>query len=353
MKHILVTGGAGFIGSHLVRRLVSRYTDRYQIVNLDGLTYAGNPANLYDVESADNYIFEHGDIRDRDFLASLFMKYEFFGIFHLAAESHVDRSIEAPAVFMETNVLGTANLLDAAREAWGSDVRRKCFCHISTDEVYGSLSDTDAPFTEETPYAPRSPYAASKAAADHLVRAYYNTYGLPVKMTNCSNNYGSHQFPEKLIPVCISRIRDQQPIPVYGDGRNIRDWLHVEDHARALDLVFHEGRVGESYNIGGGAEMRNLDLVHSLCRNVDRLLGREAGEAERLITFTEDRLGHDHRYAIDFSKIRKELGWQPSISLEEGLSSTIDWYLNNQQWIDNIRTGRYQGVIARETKASA
>lgn len=342
MKNLLVTGGAGFIGSHLVRRLVNRYRDHYTVVNLDSLTYAGNLANLRDVVKTDNYIFRQGDIRDRSFLSNLFSEFDFAGVFHLAAESHVDRSIESPAVFVETNVLGTVNLLDSARVAWEGKMEQKCFCHISTDEVYGSLAEDDDAFLETTPYNPRSPYAASKAAADHMVRAYYNTYGLPVKMTNCSNNYGSHQFPEKLIPVCISKIRNGEPIPVYGDGRNIRDWLHVEDHARAIDLVFHRGRVGEAYNVGGDAEVRNIDLVRTLCRISDRLLTRPEGTAETQITFVKDRPGHDHRYAIDYSKLHGELGWKPETTLEVGLTNTVRWYLENDDWLADIHSGRYR-----------
>jgi dTDP-glucose 4,6-dehydratase len=349
MKSVLVTGGAGFIGSHLVRRLVREYAGVYRVVNLDGLTYAGNPANLRDVEAADNYLFREGDIRDRAFLAQLFSEFDFVGVFHLAAESHVDRSIESPAVFVETNVLGTVNLLDAARVAWGESMEGRCFCHVSTDEVFGSLGDHDEAFHETTPYDPQSPYAASKAAADHMVRAYHNTYGLPVKLTNCSNNYGSHQFPEKLIPVCISRIKNRQPIPVYGDGKNIRDWLHVEDHVRAIDLVFHRGSVGTSYNVGGDAEVRNIDLVRTICQITDKLLKQAAGSAEELITFVKDRPGHDHRYAIDFSKLESELGWTPEVSLEDGLASTVEWYLQNGQWIADIESGRYRELA--EVKA--
>jgi len=342
VKNILVTGGAGFIGSHLVRRLVKEYTNRYRIVNLDCLTYAGNPENLKDVETASNYAFRRGNICHRDFLKSLFQEYQFDGVFHLAAESHVDRSIESPAVFVETNILGTVNLLDAARECWQENFADKCFCHISTDEVFGSLTETDPAFHETTPYSPRSPYAASKASADHMVRSYFHTYGLPIKLTNCSNNYGSHQFPEKLIPVVISKIQQKEPIPVYGDGRNIRDWLHVSDHARALDLVFHKGKVGESYNIGGDAEVRNIDLVTTLCDVADELLGRQSGSSRELISFVRDRPGHDHRYAINFQKIRDELDWKPKVQLVSGLRATVQWYLNNQQWIEDIRSGTYQ-----------
>lgn len=341
LETILVTGGAGFIGSHVVRHFVRTYADRYRVVNLDKLTYAGNLANLKDLEDAPNYRFVRGDILDREFLRELFGQNDIKGVLHLAAESHVDRSIESPATFVETNVLGTVNLLDAARAAWErrDDVT---FCLISTDEVFGSLGPQGY-FREDTPYDPKSPYAASKAAADHLARAYHNTYGLPVKLTNCSNNYGSHQFPEKLIPLCISRIVNRQPIPVYGKGDNVRDWLHVEDHALALDLVFHHGCVGESYNIGGNAEMKNIDLVRELCRVADVRLGRAEGTSERLITFVKDRPGHDFRYAVDFQKIESELGWTPTVSLPEGLDRTVGWYLENLDWVEDIRSGRYRG----------
>jgi dTDP-glucose 4,6-dehydratase len=347
MKNLLVTGGAGFIGSHLVRRLVTRYRGRYRVVNADCLTYAGNLENLRDIEKAENYVFRKYDIRDRAFLNSLFSEFNFAGVFHLAAESHVDRSIEAPAIFVETNVLGTLNLLDAARLAWDGDYDNRCFCHISTDEVFGSLSEHEEPFHESTPYSPQSPYAASKAGADHLVRAYHNTHNLPVKLTNCSNNYGSHQFPEKLIPLCISKLRDRRAIPVYGDGSNIRDWLHVDDHVSAIDLVFHHGRIGHSYNIGGDSEVRNIDLVRKICQITDRLLGQEIGCSEKLIKFVADRPGHDHRYAINFSKIQSELGWRPEILLDQGLTKTIQWYLENDQWIDGIHSGRYREAAQR------
>lgn len=340
MNTVLITGGAGFIGSHVVRHFVRSYVDRYRVLNLDKLTYAGNLSNLEDLAHAPNYRFVQGDILDRDLLRVLFQENEIKGVFHLAAESHVDRSIESPAAFVETNVLGTVNLLDAARAAWkGQD--DVTFCLISTDEVFGSLGPQGY-FREDTPYNPKSPYAASKAAADHLARAYHNTYGLPVKLTNCSNNYGSHQFPEKLIPLCITKIVNLEPIPVYGTGENVRDWLHVEDHARALDAVFHKGRVGESYNIGGNAEMRNIDLVRELCRIVDGRLNRPSGTSEQQIAYVVDRPGHDFRYAVDFKKIEKELGWRPTVSLSEGLDRTVAWYLANLDWIEDIHSGRYR-----------
>jgi dTDP-glucose 4,6-dehydratase len=322
---ILITGGAGFIGSHLVRLFVRKYP-HYKIVNLDALTYAGNLDNLRDVESASNYAFEHGDITDVAFLKNLFERYQFDGIIHLAAESHVDRSISNPLAFVETNVLGTVNLLNAARQQWGDHPAGKRFYHVSTDEVYGSLGD-EGYFTETTPYDPRSPYSASKASSDHFVRAYHHTYGLPAVISNCSNNYGSHQYPEKLIPVVIHKIRDNQPIPVYGDGKNTRDWLWVEDHAGAIDVIYHNGKPGETYNIGGNNEWKNIDLVEKLCDIVDDILKRPAGSSRKLITFVKDRPGHDHRYAIDASKLRRELGWGPSIKFEEGFRQTAEWYL--------------------------
>lgn len=339
MKPVLITGGAGFIGSHVVRNFLN-LPQNYRVVNLDKLTYAGNLENLKDVEQNPNYIFEQGDITQREFVFSLFEKYQFEGVVHLAAESHVDRSIDHPGEFVETNVLGTMHLLDAARTFWGAEQQR-CFCHVSTDEVFGSLDD-EGYFTESSPYDPQSPYAASKAAADHLVRAYHNTYKLPVKLTNCSNNYGSHQFPEKLIPLCINRILDSQSIPVYGEGLNVRDWLYVEDHAKAIAAVYHQGRVGESYNIGGNAEKRNIDLVKLLCRMADLELGRAEGTSEKLITYVKDRPGHDHRYAIDFSKVKSELGWQPTVSFEEGLQKTLRWYLQNKEWVSRVRSGAYR-----------
>jgi dTDP-glucose 4,6-dehydratase len=322
---ILVTGGAGFIGSHVIRLFVQKYP-HYKIVNLDALTYAGNPDNLRDVENAPNYAFEKGDITDKAFLENLFGRYQFDGIIHLAAESHVDRSISNPLAFVETNVLGTVNLLTAARKQWGTALEGKRFYHISTDEVYGSLGD-EGYFTETTPYDPRSPYSASKASSDHFVRAYHHTYGLPALISNCSNNYGSHQYPEKLIPVVIHKIRDNQPIPVYGDGKNTRDWLWVNDHANAIDVIFHKGKNGETYNIGGNNEWKNIELVEKLCDIVDDILQRPIGTSRKLISFVTDRPGHDHRYAIDASKLRRELGWEPSIKFEEGFRQTAEWYL--------------------------
>lgn len=339
---ILVTGGAGFIGSHVVRRFVTRYPE-YEIVNLDALTYAGNLENLRDVESSKNYRFLKADINDRELMVRLFEQEQFDGVIHLAAESHVDRSIADPLIFVRTNVLGTANLLNAAREVWtrgGSSTEGKKFYHISTDEVYGSLG-ADGFFTETTPYDPRSPYSASKAASDHLVRAWHHTYGLPVVISNCSNNYGSFQFPEKLIPLIIHNIKNEKPLPVYGKGENVRDWLWVEDHAAAIDLVFHRGKEGETYNIGGHNEWRNIDLVHLLCRIMDKKLGRSEGTSEQLITYVKDRAGHDLRYAIDASKIKNELGWEPSITFELGLERTVDWYLANSEWLNHVTSGAY------------
>lgn len=342
MKKILITGGAGFIGSHVVRLFVNKYPE-HQIVNLDKLTYAGNLKNLTDIEKANNYTFIKGDIQDKDFLTDLFQKEEITDVIHLAAESHVDRSISGPMEFILTNIVGTANLLEAARANWEGDDH--IFYHVSTDEVYGSLGD-EGFFYETTAYDPRSPYSASKASSDHLVRAYHHTYGLPIKISNCSNNYGSHQFPEKLIPLMINNIKNNKPLPVYGKGDNVRDWLWVEDHARAIDVIFHKGSIGETYNIGGWNEWTNIALVKEMCRIMDQKLGREQGTSEQLITFVKDRAGHDKRYAIDATKIKDELGWVPSLEFEEGLDKTIDWYLENEEWIKNVTSGDYQKYYA-------
>ncbi len=340
MKSILITGGAGFIGSHVVRRFVLRYPD-YHIVNLDVLTYAGNLENLKDIENRPNYHFEKVDINDAAAIKAVFEKHKPDGIVHLAAESHVDRSITDPLAFVRTNVFGTVNLLNAARELWGDDFSNKRFYHISTDEVYGTLGETGL-FTESTPYDPNSPYSASKASSDHFVRAYGETYDLPIVVTNCSNNYGPNHFPEKLVPLFINNIVNMKPLPVYGDGDYTRDWLYVIDHARAIDLVFHEGVNGETYNIGGFNEWKNIDLVRLLCKLMDEKLDRQAGASEELITFVKDRPGHDKRYAIDSTKIKEELGWEPSVTFEEGLALTIDWYMENQEWLSNVTSGDYQ-----------
>lgn len=340
-RHILITGGAGFIGSHVVRRFVTRYPD-YRIVNFDLLTYAGNLANLSDVEQAPNYTFVRGDICDAEAVGEVFRRYAIDGVIHLAAESHVDRSIRDPFTFARTNVLGTLTLLHAAREEWQGAWAGKRFYHISTDEVYGALGFGDKPFNEGTRYDPHSPYSASKASSDHFVRAFHDTYGLPTVVTNCSNNYGPYQFPEKLIPLLVNNIRLERPLPVYGRGENVRDWLHVEDHARAIDLIFHEGQSGETYNIGGGNEWRNIDLVRLIVRTTDRLLGRPEGASERLITYVTDRAGHDLRYAIDSSKLRRELGWEPAFRFEEGIEQTVRWYLENQEWMERITSGEYE-----------
>ena len=339
-KTLIITGGAGFIGSHVVRLFVNSYPD-YRIVNLDALTYAGNLENLKDMEQAPNYHFEKADICDAEAITGLFARYRPDGIIHLAAESHVDRSIQDPNALIRTNVMGTANHLNAARELWKEDYEGKRFYHVSTDEVYGSLGETGF-FLETTPYDPQSPYSASKAASDHLVRAYGNTYGLPFVLTNCSNNYGPNHFPEKLIPLFINNIQNNKPLPVYGDGKYTRDWLYVVDHARAIDKVFHQGKNGETYNIGGFNEWQNIDLVKLLCRQMDEKLGREPGTSDRLISYIKDRPGHDRRYAIDATKLNKELGWSPSVSFEEGLSKTIDWYLENEEWLKNVTSGDYQ-----------
>jgi len=339
-KNILITGGAGFIGSHVVRLMVNRYP-HYRIVNLDKLTYAGNLANLRDIEKSPNYLFVREDICDFEAMQRVFETYAIDSVIHLAAESHVDRSITDPFSFARTNVMGTLNLLEAARRTWKPG-EEYLFYHISTDEVYGSLPFGDILFTEETRYDPHSPYSASKAASDHFVRAYHDTYGLPIVISNCSNNYGPYQFPEKLIPLFINNIRHNKPLPVYGKGENVRDWLYVEDHARAIDLIFHKGKRGDTYNIGGFNEWKNIDLIKVLIRTVDRLLGRKEGESEKLITYVTDRAGHDLRYAIDSTKLKNELGWEPSLQFEEGIEKTVRWYLDNQEWLDEVTSGDYQ-----------
>ena len=337
MEKVLITGGAGFIGSHVVRRFIK--SKKYEVFNLDKLTYAGNLENLSDIEKDDNYNFVKGDICDYEFVMELFHRHDFDGIVHLAAESHVDRSISNPMAFIEANVIGTVTLLNAAKEAWnGLDGRR--FYHVSTDEVYGSLGSEDF-FTETTSYDPKSPYSASKASSDHFVRAYGNTYGLPFVLSNCSNNYGPNHFPEKLIPLMIHNIRNKKPLPVYGQGENIRDWLYVEDHARAIQLIYEDGQNGETYNIGGFNEWKNIDLVHLLCDLMDRKIGNTEGTSRELITFVTDRAGHDMRYAIDASKLQKELGWEPSLQFEEGLQRTIDWYFENEKWLEDVTSGDY------------
>jgi dTDP-glucose 4,6-dehydratase len=340
MKTILITGGAGFIGSHLVRFMVNTYPD-YHILNLDKLTYAGNLENLRDVEKKENYTFIKADINDESAILNVFKDHKIDGVIHLAAESHVDRSISNPTEFIYTNIVGTVNLLNAARHKWKGGMEDKLFYHVSTDEVYGSLGETGL-FTESTAYDPRSPYSASKASSDHLVRSYFHTFKLPVVISNCSNNYGGYQFPEKLIPLMIHNIRNNKPLPVYGQGLNVRDWLYVEDHAAAIDLIFHKGKRGETYNIGGNNEWRNIDLVKLLCRIMDKKLGREEGTSEKLITFVTDRAGHDLRYAIDSSKLQQELGWEPSLQFDEGLEKTVDWYLANEEWLNNVTSGDYQ-----------
>jgi dTDP-glucose 4,6-dehydratase len=341
MKNILITGGAGFIGSHVVRLFVNKYPE-YKIVNIDKLTYAGNLENLKDIENAPNYTFVKADICDFETVVAVFVKHNIDGVLHLAAESHVDRSIKDPFTFAKTNVLGTLSLLQAAKERWKENYNEKLFYHISTDEVYGALQFDETLFTEETKYNPHSPYSASKASSDHFVRAFHDTYGLPAIITNCSNNYGPYQFPEKLIPLFINNIRNNKPLPVYGKGENVRDWLYALDHARAIDIIFHKGKVGETYNIGGFNEWKNIDLIKVIIKTVDKFLGRNEGESEKLITYVTDRAGHDLRYAIDSSKLKNELGWQPSLQFEEGIEKTVKWYLENQQWLDNVTSGAYQ-----------
>ncbi|MDR3011463.1 MAG: dTDP-glucose 4,6-dehydratase [Sphingobacterium sp.] len=345
-KTIIITGGAGFIGSHVVREFVLKYPE-YHIVNLDALTYAGNLANLRDIEHLPNYTFVKVDITDAEKVLSTFKEYQPDGVIHLAAESHVDRSITDPLAFVMTNVIGTVNLLNSVKVIWKGNLEGKRFHHVSTDEVYGTLGETGL-FTEETSYDPHSPYSASKASSDHFVRAYHDTYGLPVVLTNCSNNYGPNHFPEKLIPLCIHNILNNKPLPIYGDGKFTRDWLFVIDHARAIDLVFHNGKNGDSYNVGGFNEWKNIDLVEELCKQVDEKLGRAQGTAAKLITFVKDRPGHDLRYAIDASRINRELGYKPSVTFEEGLSKTIDWYLNNQEWLDQVTSGEYQNYYQKQ-----
>jgi dTDP-glucose 4,6-dehydratase len=345
-KKILITGGAGFIGSHVVRRFVNNYPS-YHIYNLDALTYAGNLANLRDVEHASNYTFIKGDITDSGLVQALFTEHNFDGVIHLAAESHVDRSIANPMSFVTTNTIGTVVLLNAAKATWNGEFDNKLFYHISTDEVYGSLGE-EGLFTEETKYDPHSPYSASKASSDHLVRAYHDTYQLPIVISNCSNNYGSFQFPEKLIPLAINNIINNKPIPVYGKGDNIRDWLFVEDHASAIDEIYHKGLLGSTYNIGGHNEWKNIDLIHLLCRIMDKKLGKEEGSTSKLITFVKDRAGHDLRYAIDATKLKNELGWMPSLQFEEGLEKTVDWYLANEEWIGQVTSGEYQNFYEKQ-----
>jgi len=339
-RNILITGGAGFIGSHVVRRFVNQYPN-YNIINLDKLTYAGNLLNLTDIDSMSNYEFVRGDIVDAVFIDDLFKRYQFDAVIHLAAESHVDRSISNPMEFVMTNVIGTVNLLNAAKEHWKGDYDKKRFYHVSTDEVYGALGETGM-FTESTSYDPHSPYSASKASSDHFVRAYHDTYGLDVVISNCSNNYGSHHFPEKLIPLAINNLKNNKPVPVYGKGENVRDWLWVEDHARAIDVIFHGAKTGETYNIGGHNEWKNIDLIKLLCKIMDEKLGREAGSSEKLITYVTDRAGHDMRYAIDSTKLQENLDWVPSLQFEEGLAKTVDWYLENEDWLNNITSGDYK-----------
>ena len=345
-RNILITGGAGFIGSHVVRLFVTKYPE-YHIINLDKLTYAGNLANLADIEQQPNYTFVKADICDFEKILELFRQHSIDGVIHLAAESHVDRSIKDPFTFAQTNVMGTLSLLQAAKVSWDGQYDGKRFYHISTDEVYGALKFDGTFFTETTKYDPHSPYSASKASSDHFVRAFHDTFGMPTLVTNCSNNYGPYQFPEKLIPLFINNIRHNKPLPVYGKGENVRDWLYVVDHARAIDLIFHNGKVAETYNIGGFNEWKNIDLIRVLIKTVDRLLGRPEGASEKLITYVTDRAGHDLRYAIDSTKLKNELGWEPSLQFEEGIEKTVKWYLDNQEWLDQVTSGDYQGYYER------
>lgn len=346
MSNILITGGAGFIGSHVVRRMVKNYPN-YNIYNLDKLTYAGNLENLKDIEYEQNYHFIKADIQNAEEIDQIFKKYQIDHVIHLAAESHVDRSISNPIEFVMTNVVGTVNLLNTAKNNWSKDLQNHKFYHVSTDEVYGALG-AEGFFTEDTSYDPHSPYSASKASSDHFVRAYYDTFGLQVLISNCSNNYGSHHFPEKLIPLCIHNIKNNLPLPIYGDGKYTRDWLFVEDHARAIDVVFHNGKIGETYNIGGFNEWQNIDLVKLLCKIMDHKLSRPVGSSEKLITFVKDRPGHDLRYAIDATKIEKELGWRPSVTFEEGLEKTVDWFLSNEDWLNNVTSGSYKDYYQKQ-----
>ena len=340
-RNILITGGAGFIGSHVVRLFVTKYPD-YHIINLDKLTYAGNLANLKDIENEPNYTFVKADICDYDKIQEIFQLYNIDGVIHLAAESHVDRSIKDPFIFAKTNVLGTLTLLQVAKLAWESNFEGKKFYHISTDEVYGALKFDGSLFKESNKYQPHSPYSASKASSDHFVRAFHDTYGMPTVVTNCSNNYGPYQFPEKLIPLCINNIRYEKPLPIYGKGENVRDWLYVVDHARAIDIIFHKGNVADTYNIGGFNEWKNIDIVKTVIKITDKLLGRPERYSNKLITYVTDRKGHDLRYAIDSTKLKNELGWEPSLQFEEGIEKTVKWYLDNQAWMDNITSGDYQ-----------
>jgi dTDP-glucose 4,6-dehydratase len=348
-KNIVITGGAGFIGSHVVRLFVNTYPE-YHVINLDKLTYAGNLANLRDIEDKPNYTFVKADIVDANELKSVFTEYNVTDVLHLAAESHVDRSITSPMDFVMTNVVGTVNLLNICKELWKGNYENHRFYHISTDEVFGSLHNPEDFFTETTSYDPQSPYSASKAASDHFVRAYHNTYGLQVVLSNCSNNYGPNHFPEKLIPLMINNIQNNKPLPVYGKGENVRDWLFVVDHARAIDLIFHKGKIGESYNVGGFNEWKNIDIVHLVCDVLDKKLGREDGTSRKLITYVTDRPGHDLRYAIDANKIMNELGWKPSVTFEQGLEKTVDWYLANQEWLTNVTSGEYQKYYSEQYK---